>query len=232
MAKGAIWLHREIQDHWLWKKSKPFSWGQAWIDLVLLATHKDEKIPYKGKITTLGRGELIRSQRDLAARWGWSRASVERFLILLESDAMIARKPSQKASHINICNYDKWQDLRAKNEPIVSHERANSEPPVSLYNNVKNVKNVKEERKRKGNGQAVSLPNWIREETWTAYLEMRTRIKKPATENAKSLVIKKLEQLKAEGQDPNQVLEQSIMNSWQSIYPVKHKQHENGGWQV
>lgn len=87
-------------------------------------------------------------------------------------------------------------------------------------------------KERKGNGQAVSLPNWIPEETWKSYIEMRTRIKKPATENAKSLIIKKLEELKSQGQDPKEVLEQSIMNSWQGVFPLKEPSNKDGGWQV
>ncbi|MDY0232185.1 MAG: hypothetical protein RBR88_06850, partial [Candidatus Saccharicenans sp.] len=56
---------------------------------------------------------------------------------------------------------------------------------------------------------------------WHDYLEMRKKIRRPATNRAQELVIKKLDQLRAEGQDPNRVLEQSIENSWQGVFPVK-----------
>ena len=41
---GAGWIKvsRTIQEHWVWDE-KPFSKGQAWIDLLLLAKHSDEK---------------------------------------------------------------------------------------------------------------------------------------------------------------------------------------------
>jgi len=65
------------------------------------------------------------------------------------------------------------------------------------------------------------LPGWIDFNIWHDYLEMRKKIRKPATLKAQELIIKKLERLKLSGQDPNRVLEQSIENSWQGVFPVK-----------
>jgi len=67
----------------------------------------------------------------------------------------------------------------------------------------------------------IELPSWIDPSIWNDYLEMRKKIRKPATQKAQELIIKKLEQLKLSGQDPNRVLEQSIENSWQGVFPLK-----------
>jgi len=91
MSHGAFWVHRELFDHWLWK-NKPFSMGQAWIDMIGLANHADVKVPYKDEITTIRRGEFVRSRRALADRWGWNESRVQRFIVLLENDSMIERK--------------------------------------------------------------------------------------------------------------------------------------------
>ena len=40
MSKGFISLHRELQDHWLWHSEK-FTKAQAWVDLLMLANHKE-----------------------------------------------------------------------------------------------------------------------------------------------------------------------------------------------
>ena len=40
--QGYIKIHRKIQECWLWQDK--FSKGQAWIDLLLRANHKDNKI--------------------------------------------------------------------------------------------------------------------------------------------------------------------------------------------
>lgn len=65
------------------------------------------------------------------------------------------------------------------------------------------------------------LPDWIRPDDWRDFLAMRARIRKPPTERAKVLIVKALERLRAEGHDPAAVLEQSIRNSWQDVFPLK-----------
>lgn len=65
------------------------------------------------------------------------------------------------------------------------------------------------------------LPDWIPTDAWEAYLEMRRRIRKPMTDYAMKLAVKTLEKLKAAGEEPRAVLEQSILNSWQGLFPVK-----------
>lgn len=67
--KGWISLHRSIQDNVLWE-DKPFSKGQAWVDLLLLANHKEGKTLIDSNVICVNRGELITSIRKLCDRWG------------------------------------------------------------------------------------------------------------------------------------------------------------------
>lgn len=112
--KGWISIHRELQDNWLWK-DKPFSFGQAWIDLLLLANHEDTKIPYKGEIIVCEKGTVNRSISSLANRWGWSRDKARRFLTLLVDDEMCVVKATTNRTTITIVNYSKFQDMVATN---------------------------------------------------------------------------------------------------------------------
>lgn len=68
---------------------------------------------------------------------------------------------------------------------------------------------------------AFVLPDWIPLETWNAFLDMRKRIKKPATDFAKKLIIGKLEKFKTNGQDVVAVLEKSITSGWQDVFEIK-----------
>ena len=68
---------------------------------------------------------------------------------------------------------------------------------------------------------AFVLPDWIPFETWNAFLEMRKRIKKPATEFAKKLIVGKLEKFKSQGQDIVAILEKSITSGWQDVFEIK-----------
>lgn len=64
------------------------------------------------------------------------------------------------------------------------------------------------------------LPEWIKKETWEAYREMRQRKRAPLTDRAAILIIKELEKLKLSGNQPEDVLNQSIMKSWTGVFPI------------
>jgi hypothetical protein len=72
-----------------------------------------------------------------------------------------------------------------------------------------------------GAGAADVLPTWLPVDAWTAFLEMRKKIKKPATEYAQKLLLKKLAAFYANEFDPLQILNQSTLNGWQDLYAPK-----------
>lgn len=106
--EGWISINRQIQEHWIWTK-QPFSWGQAWIDLLLLANHEDKKVPFKGEVIVCKRGDINRSLQSLSKRWRWSLHKVSDFLNLLESDNMVEQKRNSTGTVITIVNYDVYQ---------------------------------------------------------------------------------------------------------------------------
>ena len=124
---GWIKLDRKITEHFLWE-DKPFSKGQAWIDLLLLANHKEHKVPYKGEIVTCRRGEVDRSISWLAKRWGWSRSKVRDFLHTLEADQMVVLKATTHRTTITVENYAFYQDL-----PTTNRQQADSKPTASRH---------------------------------------------------------------------------------------------------
>lgn len=67
----------------------------------------------------------------------------------------------------------------------------------------------------------TQIPEWIPAEAWAGYVEMRQKIRKPMTDRAVSLAIKTLDYLRAAGNDPGAVLDQSVMNSWQGLFAIK-----------
>ncbi len=101
-------VDRSIQNHWLWE-DKPFSKGQAWIDLLLLATHTDNKIMHRGKLVNRKRGEVHISTYFLAERWGWSRNRIYRFFETLEYEKMITTNGTTDGTIITIENYSIYQ---------------------------------------------------------------------------------------------------------------------------
>lgn len=54
------------------------------------------------------------------------------------------------------------------------------------------------------------------------FKKMRVKIRKPLTERAEKLIMSELQKLAGDNEEKKiQILEQSIMNSWASVYPLK-----------
>lgn len=146
MAYGWISIHRKIQDDWVWN-DKPFSRGQAWIDLIMMVNHDDNTIIFDGNPKTVTRGSCITSIQKLCDRWGWSNTKVKKFLKNLQEDEKILFKIApRKATAVTIVNYDKYQgeDI-SKNttETQQKHNRNITETQQKhINNNVNNVNNV------------------------------------------------------------------------------------------
>ena len=109
MKQGWIALHRQLQDHWLWSE-KPFSKGQAWIDLLMLANHEDKEIVLGNKVINVEAGSFITSELKLMDRWGWGKEKTRAFLKLLEENKMIRKVSDHRKTTIFIDNYAVYQD--------------------------------------------------------------------------------------------------------------------------
>lgn len=83
-------------------------------------------------------------------------------------------------------------------------------------------------------GKQSDLPDWLPQEAWSAFVEMRKSIRKPLTDYAKKLALNRLEQLRNSGSNPEEVLNQSILNDWQGLFPVKGSHNgtpQSSGWE-
>ena len=108
MHRGYISLWRKIEDNEFWL-AEPFTKAQAWIDLVMLATHKKKSFFIRAIEIKLTRGQLGRSELSLGKRWKWSRNKVRRFLKVLETKQQIEQRKTSVTSIITILNYDEYQ---------------------------------------------------------------------------------------------------------------------------
>ena len=134
MNNGWIKLHRQLQDHWIWRKPEQL---KAWIDILLMVTHTERTKFIKGQEVLLKQGEVDASFRYLAKRWDWSIGKVQRFLILLKKCSMIEVKTSTGQNLISVCNYASYQIEQNQNDTQVG-----TAPIQERYEN----KNVKKER--------------------------------------------------------------------------------------
>ena len=117
-------------DHWLWK-DKPFSKGQAWIDMLMLANYEDRKKMHRGKLITCKRGTVNYSIAELSERWGWHWKTTKKFILEMERDGMCTLECTRECTTITIEKYDDFQNLGKGNAKRNAQQNAKrSESPV------------------------------------------------------------------------------------------------------
>lgn len=112
---GWIKLDRSILDNDIWRssKEKPFSDGQAWIDLLLLAEYETHDGFCRYGAKRYERGTVYMSKLEMAQRWNWSRNRVLRFLRTLNRTGMCTVNETTHGTTVTIVNYGKYQDSGA-----------------------------------------------------------------------------------------------------------------------
>ncbi|MDV2441678.1 replication protein [Acinetobacter gerneri] len=82
----------------------------------------------------------------------------------------------------------------------------------------------KTENQNSFDAKSLELPNQVNRDLWNNFVDMRTGNKKPLTENAVKLILKKLESY---GALANQSLENSIIGNYQGVFPPKQQYQQN-----
>lgn len=70
-------------------------------------------------------------------------------------------------------------------------------------------------------GDGWELPDWVPSELWDEFEALRKKRKKPMTDRARGLAVNKLASLLNEGHQVDAVMEQTILHSWDTFYPIK-----------
>lgn len=86
----------------------------------------------------------------------------------------------------------------------------------------------KKERVKKETPTPLVIPEWLDSETWDQFKVMRKAIKKVLTPHAEKLAIKRLEDFRSRGMDPNEVVNRSIINSWQGLFELDGSKRNSG----
>lgn len=79
-------------------------------------------------------------------------------------------------------------------------------------------------KQQKPDANIKALPEWIPVDAWIAFVEMRKAMgaKGKLTERAAKLIVNELEKLARQGHNPRAVLEQSVINNWRGVFPLKN----------
>ena len=219
---GYVRIHRTLLDHPAFRndaESMAFAW------MIARAAWAPKRVRYKERSITLQRGQLAVSQRDMARSLDRDKAWIERLWKRLKSEAMIEVACEAGVAVITISNYSEYQ------ADAVLCEAANEAPAKAGARQGQGTEQIREEVKKEKKEAIASclrtafvLPGDIPAEPWTAWEDMRERIKKPPTDKARALAVTELRRLRdEEGWPPGDVLNHCTLNSYRGIYPPSRK---------
>ena len=145
---GWISIHRKLGRHWLWEY-KPFSYGQAWITILMECNHAERKVNLGNFLYHVKRGESINSLDTWGNIFGWNKSKVRRFFELLKSDGMIDTKPTHNTTHLTVLNYSSYQDVTHGSETKVKQTWNEGETNLTPNNNDNNINNGNNDNKKR-----------------------------------------------------------------------------------
>jgi hypothetical protein len=135
--EGWIKLHRSLLESDFWK-CEPFSRGQAWVDLLMLANFKDSFFYKRGVKVDVKRGQVGRSEVELSDRWKWSRTKVRKFLKDLEKEQQIKVVKTSVTQIVTVLKYEEFQSEEQQKD---SKRTTKEQQKDSRKTHIKNEKN-------------------------------------------------------------------------------------------
>ena len=143
---GWIKLHRQLCEHKLWT-CEPFTRGQAWVDLLLLANHEDGFFYLRDHKIEVKRGQVGWSILKLSLRWGWSRSKTTKFVNDLEKEQQVIQQQSKSTSILTIINYEQYQEKEQQSIQQKDNRKTTERQQKDTNKNDKNEENEKNDKK-------------------------------------------------------------------------------------
>lgn len=213
---GWIKLYRKLSDNPLWI-CEPFTRGQAWVDLLMLASYEDSFFYVRDIRVDVKRGQIAWSENRLAKRWGWSRTKVRKFLNDLEKEQQLIQQKNKVTQVITLKKYEYYQEK----EPQKDHRKTTGRPQEDL---LKEIKEVKEDKRI-----IYSFIEKDFEKTFIDWLEYK-KAKKQSYKSEKSIQAAYNKLKKLSSNDPEiaaEIVEQSMANNWAGLFELKNQRGFN-----
>jgi hypothetical protein len=209
--EGWIKLYRKFSD-WEWFNISEMV--HLFIYLLLNANHEDGE--WRG--VKIQRGQILTGLKTLNERTKISFQTLRTCLKRLEKTKEINIQVTNKYSIITICNYESYQNgqqitNKQANKELTSNQQATNKQ-LTTNNNKNNNNN--------GNKENTYIEDSDLNFIFLKFLEMRKKIRKPASDYAIKLLIGKLNKLSSDKSIQTAIIEQSIIKGWQDFFPINN----------
>ena len=174
---------------------------------------------------SIKRGSFISSVSHMSVETGLTEKQVRLAINKLERTGEITTERTNKYTLINVVKYADYQSSysregkqKVKQEGIPQGEPQGNQRATIL--DIESIENI--ENKENTKESLDCSPEMA--EALEAFEKMRKRIRKPLTEEAKPMILKKLSKMAMDEETQIAILNQSTMNSWQGLFPLQDTQ--------
>lgn len=227
MDNGYIRLHRAITA---WEWYDDVNTFKVFLHLLLTCNWQEKK--WRGH--TIYPGQRVVSLATLADETKLSIMQVRNTINHLVLTGSITRSKIGKVGLITVNNWEKYQQSNTVSNSEVTQNQNENQQRNNIEITTNEEREEGKERKKNITYPIVPPKDVFAEcaggsqellEALRKFAEMRKSIKKPMTERAKELLVKKLEKLAEPYRDKEryklECVNQSILNSWQGLFPLK-----------
>jgi DNA-binding transcriptional regulator YhcF (GntR family) len=233
MSEGWIKLNGKILK-WEWWDD-PVT-AHLFVHILLKANWKDGR--WRG--IDVPRGSFITSTEKLANETGLSIQQIRTALKKLEETGEVNKQTTSRYTHIFVQNYCLYQDeqqakqqakQQANNKQITNKQQANNKQATTIEDNIYTNKTKEEGKTLKDNKtykDGVFFPNDEKlNSAFADFVDNRKKLRKPMTDKAIDLQIKKINELSGGDNDKAiALIENAIMRGWLSVFPIKEQKQE------
>jgi hypothetical protein len=208
-VEGWIKLYRKLIKNPIFLKPELL---QLFIYCLLKANHEPQKIIFNGQEMEIKIGQFITGRNVMAKDLKQNPTTTYKRLKVLENLQILNIKSNNKFSVVTVLNWELYQSEEMKRNSKRNNKGTTKEQQGNTNKNDKNDKN----EKNIYIGLSENMKNAIND-----FIEMRKKIRKPMTEKAIQIMLKKLDGLAKDETTKIAILEQSTERGWLSVYPLK-----------
>jgi len=208
-VEGWIKLYRKLIENPIFLKPELL---QLFIYCLLKANHETQRIIFNGQEIEIKSGQFITGREVMGRDLKQNPITTYKRLKVLENLQILNIKSNNKFSVVTVLNWELYQSEEMKRNSKRNNKGTTREQQGNTNKNDKNDKN----EKNIYIGLSENMKNAIND-----FIEMRKKIRKPMTERAIQIMLKKLDGLAKDETTKIAILEQSTERGWLSVFPLK-----------